>query len=627
MFDRIKAAAKVLFKGESSIRLDERKKLSKQISKIVRRKLQAHYDSASTTDENKRHWAEARSNTPITVNSPDTRRKLRIRARYEHDNNCYLSGMVSTMSKDTIGATAPKLQVMTEDRTFNSFVEDEWRKWSENRTVNLTQKLKLLDSTKIIEGEGFLLFHNDEQTERETNYGINPQVLSAARVTDPHFSLFKQDSSIYNDDGVLINLKTGRPEGYIVTDLSSEVYGNVNVFERGHYVSSKYLHQWFTPTRPQQYRGVCEVQAALTKFSYLRRYSLATVSAAEFAACLAGVMKTNQPLQDGPAIVKDYSQVELVRNMLISLPEGWEASQFEPKQPIAQYADFINTELREIGRLLDIPRGVMLGDSSAYNYSSARMDYQGYDARIIYIRGQLIIIILDPLFAEWFYEFLMFHANNSDPTIQALIRSNIVYAPNGQILIPRHTWQFTKRQSIDPEKDANAAILRMKSGQSNLAIEAAALGYDWEELLETYKKITQRLSELGLTNLLDVGIMGLTNGATSAPASTDNTEQTNTNVADNTDNQTTHSSQSQAASSGDVQATALNGAQITSLLLITDAIVAKRYPAEAAKAIIRSAFPLMDQGLIDQYVNGLAQYTTPVIPSVDTQPLNGHARV
>jgi capsid protein len=529
VFDRIKAAANVLFRGEKSIRLDERKKLSKQIGKIVRRKLQAHYDSASTTDENKRHWAEARNNTPLTVNSPDTRRKLRIRARYEHDNNCYLSGMVSTVSKDMIGSSPPKLQLMTEDRTFNSFVEDEWRKWGESKTVNLTQKLKLLDSTKIIEGEGFFLFHSDEQTERETNYSINPQVLSAARVTDPHFSMFKPDSSIYNDDGVLINLQTGRPEGYMLTDLTSEVYGNINVFQRGHYVSAKYLHQWFTPTRPQQYRGVCEVQAALTKFSYLRRYSLATVAAAEFAACLAGVMKTNQPLQDGPAIVKDYSQVELVRNMLISLPEGWEASQFEPKQPIAQYADFINTELREIGRLLDIPRGVMLGDSSAYNYSSARMDYQGYDARIIYYRGQFIIIILDPLFAEWYVEFLMYHSNNPDKTIQALIRSNTVYAPNGQVIIPRHTWQFSKRESIDPEKDANAAKTRMSIGLSNPAIEAAALGYDWEELLETYKKIIQRLSELGLTDLFNVGIMGKADAGIPTPASTNNTQPANGN--------------------------------------------------------------------------------------------------
>jgi len=522
MFDRIKAAAKVLFGGEKVIRQDERKRLSKQVSKLVRKKLKAHYDSAVTTDENRKHWAEARQNTPVTVNSPETRRRMRIRARYEHDNNCYCSGMVSTLSKDTIGAVAPKLQVMTENRDFNSFVEDEWRKWSESKTVNLTHKLKLLDTTKILEGEGFFIFQSDEQTEKETNYSINPQVLSAARVADPYalHPIFDDSKTIYNDDGVLVNVKTGRPEGYVVTDITSEIYGSVNLFERGHFVSSRYMHQWFVPTRPSQYRGVCEIQAALNKFGQLRRYSLATLSSAEFAACLAGVMKTNQPSADGPALVKDYSQVELVRNMLISLPDGWEATQFEPKQPIAQYTDYINTELREIGRLLDIPRGVMLGDSSAYNYSSARMDYQGYDDRILYNRGQLIIIILDPLYAEWFLEFLMYHANNPDKAIQALIRSNTVFAPNGQIIIPRHTWQFTKRQSIDPQKDADAAISRMKSGQSNLAIEAANLGYDWEELLETYKKITLRLSELGLTNILDVGIMGISNAGTTNPAST-----------------------------------------------------------------------------------------------------------
>jgi capsid protein len=522
MFDRIKAAVKVLFKGEEPIRLSERKLLSKKVNKLVRRKLQAHYDSATTTDENRRHWAEARDNTPTTVNTREHRRKMRIRARYEHDNNCYCSGMVSTLSKDVVGAVAPKLQLMSDNRDFNSFVEDEWRKWSENRTVNLTHKLKLLDSTKIVEGEGFLAFQSDDQTERETKYSINPQVLSSSRVTDPHAfqNKFNFEGDIYNDDGVLISLKSGRPEGYVVSNVASEVYGSVSILNVGNFVSSRYMHQWFIPTRPHQFRGISEIQAALTKFSNLRRYSLATIMAAEFAACLAGVMKTSQQLQDGPAAVKDYSKIELVRNMLISLPDGWEAQQFEPKQPIAGYADFINTELREIGRLLDIPRGVMLGDSSAYNYSSARMDYQGYDDRIEYIRSQLNIIILDPLFREWYLEFLMVNLSNPNPIIQSLIRSNIQYDENGLPFIPRHTWQYTKRQSIDPGKDADAAITRMKSGLSNLAIEAGNLGYDWEELLETYKKIIERLSELGLTKLFDVGIMGIANAGTSVPAST-----------------------------------------------------------------------------------------------------------
>jgi capsid protein len=534
MFERITAAAKVLFRGASALEkpaiISERKKIYKNINKIVRKKLQAHYDSAQTTDENKRHWVEARDNTPITANNRDTRRRLRIRAQYEHDNNCYCSGVVSTLSKDTIGAVAPHLQVTTDNREFNSFVESEWQKWASYKAVNLTHKLKLLDTTKIIQGEGFFLFQSDEETKRCTNYGLNPQVLSANRVADPAawHGMYQGEGKIFNDDGVLIDLSHGRPAGYVVTDITSEVYGSVNIFNRGHFISPQYLHQWYIPTRPHQYRGVCEIQAALNKFGQIRRYSAATLGAAEFAACLVGVMKTNLPAENGPAVVKDYTLVELVRNMLISLPEGWEASQFEPKQPIAGYGDFIDRELREVGRLLDVPRGVMLGDSSAYNYSSARMDYQGYDDRIAYLRNQLIIIILDPLFNEWFTEFILYNLSNPDSKIRALIRSNIAYDYTGKFILPTHNWQFTKRQSIDPEKDANAAKTRMQTLTSTLAIECANLGYDWEELLESYKKIMERISELGLTNVFDSAIIGVSVAST-APASTTNTQPANGN--------------------------------------------------------------------------------------------------
>jgi capsid protein len=60
-------------------------------------------------------------------------------------------------------------------------------------------------------------------------------------------------------------------------------------------VPARLVLHWFTPDRFGQLRGIPEITPALPLFAQLRRYTLATLTAAEIAAMLAGVMQTNLP--------------------------------------------------------------------------------------------------------------------------------------------------------------------------------------------------------------------------------------------------------------------------------------------------------------------------------------------
>ncbi len=53
------------------------------------RLLRARYDAAVTTDDNRRHWANADGLSAHAANSAEVRRILRNRARYEAANNSY----------------------------------------------------------------------------------------------------------------------------------------------------------------------------------------------------------------------------------------------------------------------------------------------------------------------------------------------------------------------------------------------------------------------------------------------------------------------------------------------------------------------------------------------------------
>ena len=72
--------------------------------------LRGRYDAAVTSDNNRRHWAAADGLSANAANSPEVRRILRNRARYEVANNSYARGMVLTLANDCIG-TGPRLQM------------------------------------------------------------------------------------------------------------------------------------------------------------------------------------------------------------------------------------------------------------------------------------------------------------------------------------------------------------------------------------------------------------------------------------------------------------------------------------------------------------------------------------
>ncbi len=62
------------------------RKARRRSASPVRVKLQARYDAAQTTAENRKHWANADGLRADAANSPEVRATLRQRARYETAN-------------------------------------------------------------------------------------------------------------------------------------------------------------------------------------------------------------------------------------------------------------------------------------------------------------------------------------------------------------------------------------------------------------------------------------------------------------------------------------------------------------------------------------------------------------
>ena len=70
-------------------------------------RVRGRYDAAATTEENRRHWANADLLSADASANPRVRSILRSRARYEVANNSYARGIVSTLANDCIGTGPP----------------------------------------------------------------------------------------------------------------------------------------------------------------------------------------------------------------------------------------------------------------------------------------------------------------------------------------------------------------------------------------------------------------------------------------------------------------------------------------------------------------------------------------
>jgi hypothetical protein len=72
--------------------------------------------------------------------------------------------------------------------------------------------------------------------------------------------------------------------------------------------------------------------------------------------------------------------------------------------------------------------------------------------------------------------------------------------------------------------------------------------------------------------------------------------------------------------STNVQAQAMNGAQVTSLQGLIVAAASGEIPAETARAAIMAAFPLLDPAQVDAMINPLASFEPATPPTEPTTP-------
>lgn len=443
-----------------------------------RPKIRGTYDAAEDTIENAERWPGADSMSANAANDKGTRQTLRDRSRNECENNSYAGGMVDGIASDVVGTgPRPQLTIPGVSRDVCRILEAAWGNWS--RAADIPEDLRILHKARLSAGEGFgVMINNPTLLDTGlTSVALDLKLYEAEQVSDP----FDFGVDPLYADGVRLD-QHGNPVEY--TFLKNHP-GGVSAwfsFETVKIAAGDVLH-WFKPDRPGQARGIPALTPGLPLFAQLRRYTLATLTAAEFAAVIAGVMKTTSPADDGAEVeVTALQDIDLVRGALLTLPHEWDAEQFKPEHPTTTYGEFKNQVLGEIGRGLNAPFNVIAGNSSGYNYSSGRLDHLLYQKATKVERSRLENRILNRLFVAWVREAML---------------AGVVKGLLPKVETWSWTWHWDGFDSIDPLKDAQADQIDLALGKTNLAELHARKGQDWEEAMR------QRASELALAIKLE----------------------------------------------------------------------------------------------------------------------------
>jgi capsid protein len=442
--------------------------------------LKARYDAAQYTAENRQLWSLVDSLSAASANSPDVRKTLRERSRYEVANNSYLSGMIETLINDVVG-TGPTLQVMEPDPEFNEIVEQAFSEWAE--AARLDEKLRTMEHAETADGESFALLSGHQPSGHPIPLDL--RLYETDQVSLPWLSLDDPQET----DGIQLD-EHGDPVSYSLLNQHPGDFGLMNSPTLGHTdIPAHSMLHLFRCCRPGQVRGVPLFTPSLPLFGELRRFILAVIAAAETAADFAAVLESDAPpTDDDEALELDpFSVAEIERRLMTSLPRGYKLSQLKAEQPSTTLEMFVGVIVGQAARPACMPRNVALGDSSGMNFTSGRLDHKKYDKFIAVTEHRIDCRVLNPVMRAWW------------PL--AVLLGIVPDLPADSIRrIPRFRWNWPGSDPIDPNKESTSQATDLSNYSTNLSIICGRKGLDWEEVLRQRAREKRLMEDLGLTD-------------------------------------------------------------------------------------------------------------------------------
>ena len=527
---------------------------------------------------------------------------LRAWARALVRDNAYAWGVVDTIVSSVVGTGITAQSILeTPDGDDIEEVNDQrdqlFAEWCEVCEVNgqmTFAEIQALVQREIIEaGEVLVRFIKTPSQDFRGIYRPVPlalELIEADRLASDRDTYSARQTRASGNRivrGVELDDK-GQPVAYwIYRDHPNAPYTFDRTPERVPAIEIRHL---FRQDRIGQTRGVSWFAPVMSWLRDLGVYVDNEIQASAVASCFGVAIKTETPIGslaapsgedsvDGNGNTLEYLEPAMVTH----LKPGESIETINPGRPNSASEPWINLMLRGIAVGTGLSYEIVARDYSKTNYSSSRSSQLEDRRRFRRWQQYLVNNLCQPVRDEFSIAAALVQKSDNDngfPTATELLESRRRADPVA--------WQTPSWEWVDPQSEQTAAESGIKAFMSTLQDELGSRGRDWRQTLYQSAKERKLRMSLGLLTA---------------------EEQTAAMMAKQTETEAKAAGEPQTTTDGQAQpqvnvaATALNGAQVTSLVDVITQVGTGAMPHETAKAVLAASFPLIAPEVIDAIID------------------------
>lgn len=383
--------------------------------------------------------------------------------------------------KNLASDPAPKVgEAAKPDEAARSLIEDAYARWSKAGVCEVTGRHSLRQIFKLVvkacARDGEYLLRRVRGAKAGNPFGYALQVLDIDRLDTKY-------NGEHGTNRIIMGVEVDdvmRPVAYhLLTTHPGDSTYVTRAGQRYERILARDVFHGGIGDRPEQVRYMPWAHTAMLRMEMLGKFQTAAVVAARKGAETIGVLQQT-PDADAPppGVAPLGEQAQDGTNYQTSLPgqfdtlpAGYELKPFDTKYPSDVFGVFVKDALRGIASGLMVAYNGLANDLEGVNYSSIRAGVLEERDSWSDLQQFFIETLADRIVDDWLE--------------MALLNGAIAY-PNGSALPASRrekfaAHQFTGRrwQWVDPEKDAQAAILARERGWITDGQITAERGGDW----------------------------------------------------------------------------------------------------------------------------------------------------
>jgi lambda family phage portal protein len=474
-------------------------------------------------------------------------------------------GLVRSILMKFASHTAANIsyQARTENPEVNTDVEAYWAEWWDRCDLTTRHTGSTLMQVAMISmlRDGDFLF----VLVRDKDGNLKIQGIESDRLGDP----FKVYTSLDLIGGIHIDRDTGAPSAY---DIYNRSIGDFYTYQAT--IPSSQAFHLFDPLRIDQYRGVSAFHTAINDCTDIYDIINFEKMASKNASSQAGIVKrNNNNASDLSSLTNDEDvngntiKLEAIQSGKISYLEPGEDIVFPdgPSRPSGAFAEFHKILLRNICLGLGIPYSFAV-DPSAMSGPTARLEMQQAGRTFRRYQKLLDDKVLRPIK----------NIVIADAVSRGLIENNLGTRTTKGI------FNFGANVSIDLGRESASAISEFKTGLRTAADIYAERGQDFESAMRQRaieaKLVKDLADEYDVTpdTISDISLEGMKQANQAQAKPTEQGEE---------------APKGQEGDADMLGTASLNGAQVSSLINVINAVAMGAVSKEGAVSIITAAFP------------------------------------